>query len=84
MQSQTGNVCVRCGKQRVEVRTWKEHIKGAVLTHTSTACPDAECQKIVDRQFAAQKEKRAVVEREREQRAIANKLASQNKSISLK
>jgi hypothetical protein len=81
MHKQTGNFCIRCGKPRVDVKTWKEHVKGEVLIHTSTTCPDAECQKIIDKQFAAQKEKRKAAEEEREQRIIANKLAAKTRIL---
>jgi hypothetical protein len=81
MQKQTGNLCIRCGKPRIEVKTWKEHLKGEVLIHTSTTCPDAECQKIIDKQFAAQRAKRIEVEKEREQRIIANRLAAKTRVL---
>lgn len=73
MTNQTLNVCTRCGKPRIVVKTWKEYIKGSVLIHTSTACPDAACQKIVDGKLAALKEKREAMEKERMERALAHK-----------
>lgn len=73
MTNQTLNPCIRCGKPRIVVRTWKECIEGSILIHTSTACPDAACQKIVDKKFADEKEKREAVEKERIQRALAHK-----------
>lgn len=73
MTDQILNLCVRCGKPRIVVRTWKECIKGSILIYTSTACPDAACQKIVDKKFADQKEKREAVEKERMKRALAHK-----------
>lgn len=79
MTDQIVNFCVRCGKPRIVVKTWREHVKGSLLIHTTTACPDAACQKIVDRKFAARQEKREAIEEERTQRALASKLASQNR-----
>jgi hypothetical protein len=67
------NLCIRCGKPRKVVKTWKESIKGAITIFTSTACPDAACQKKVDRKLALQKEKRESLEKERIQRAFAHK-----------
>ena len=50
-------VCIRCGKQRVVVKNWKETIGTTVTTYELTVCPDAECQKIVDRELQKKKEK---------------------------
>ncbi len=73
MTDQTLNLCTRCGKPRIVVKTWKEYVKGSVLIHTSTACPDPACQKIVDGKLADQKEKREAMEKERMERALARK-----------
>ena len=67
------NVCTRCGKQRIVVKTWKERIKDSTIIHTSNACPDAACQKIVDGKLAVLKEKREAMEKERIQRTLARK-----------
>ena len=71
------NVCVRCGKKRVEKKTWKEVINGIVLTHTQTACPDPKCQAIVDKQFAIVKSQKAALEEAKIQRTIAKKIDDQ-------
>lgn len=57
--------CIRCGKTRVFFRRWKEKVdgRGAVVTHVETVCPDSECQKIVDAEFAAKREKRMFLEK---------------------
>jgi len=80
MNNSCDNVCIRCGKPRVAKRTWKEHLNGMVLIHTSTVCPDKACQKIVDEQFAIQKRQKEAVEEARTQRSIASKLANQGKT----
>ncbi|MBI4099872.1 hypothetical protein HY440_02590 [Candidatus Microgenomates bacterium] len=53
------NPCVRCGKQRITLRKWKEKIKTASgiseVSYEETICPDPACQKIVE---AKQKELR--------------------------
>lgn len=53
------NPCVRCGKQRITLRRWKEKIKTSAgiseITYEDTICPDPACQKIVE---AKQKELR--------------------------
>lgn len=42
------NLCVRCGKPRIVVRTWEEKLEFTTVTNTEMACPDPECQKMVD------------------------------------
>lgn len=51
------NPCIQCGKQRIERKTWQEKIGTQVITYTSTVCPDADCQKIVDQAIADKKAK---------------------------
>jgi len=59
MQKQQGSLCIRCGKPRVFQKTWKERVGTSVLTYTRSICADASCQKLVDEELAALKEKRA-------------------------
>lgn len=49
---------------RVFGRTWKDKQddKGPIMVHTQMVCPDKECQKIVDAQFEAAREKRVASE----------------------
>lgn len=58
MQKQTENPCIRCGKTRVVAKVWKEYVGKSLVTYTETVCPDPACQKIVEEEFAAQREKR--------------------------
>ena len=58
MQKQKGSPCIRCGKERVFEKTWKEYVGTSLLTYTRSVCADVACQKIVDAQIALQKEKR--------------------------
>ena len=59
MQSVQVSVCIRCGKERVFQKTWKVKTENSVLTYTRSICSDAACQKIVDKELTALKEKRA-------------------------
>ncbi len=68
MDIRPSNPCIRCGKERKVVKTWKENSGNSVLTYTTMVCPDAKCQEIVDRKLAALREKREATERDREQR----------------
>lgn len=73
---------MRCGKQRIVVKTWQEYSGNSLVTYTTTTCPDAACQKIIDRQLASQKEKRETMERDREERrALAKSTAEANKLV---
>jgi hypothetical protein len=80
MKKSTDSVCIRCGKLRIVAKTWKEQTKGGVVVHTLTVCPDPACQKIVEQQFANQKEKRDAIEKDKQDRAAALKIARQKKT----
>ncbi len=45
------NPCIRCGKQRIVVKTKRELINGSWVTTTTTRCPDPDCQRIVEKQL---------------------------------
>lgn len=51
------SVCIRCGKSRIEGKSWTESLNGSKVTYTQTVCPDKECQKIVDKQLLDKKNK---------------------------
>ena len=67
MLKRMGNPCIRCGKERVTVKTWREYIGESLITYTTTTCPDPKCQKIVDEKIAAQVEKRKLLADKRAQ-----------------
>jgi hypothetical protein len=73
MTNPAGNVCIRCGKVRVIAKTWQEQAGNSTLTCSSFVCPDADCQKIVEKQLAKRKEDKENNERERAERALASK-----------
>lgn len=53
------NLCVNCNKPRIDGKTWKEKSGASVVTYTTTICPDADCQQLVDKAIADRKEKSA-------------------------
>lgn len=65
------NPCIRCGKPRIDGKSWKEKIGISVLTYTSTICPDPTCQKIVDQATADRKAKSALLERKKMEAKLA-------------
>lgn len=48
MQKVMSNPCIRCGKERIVVKSWNEQIGLAFTTFTTARCPDDACQKLVD------------------------------------
>lgn len=46
------NPCIRCGKERIDGKSWKEKNGISIITHTKTICPDSQCQKLVDKAIA--------------------------------
>ena len=55
------NPCIRCGKERIDGKSWKEkvvsHFGTSYIVHTETRCPDKECQKIVEAKMDALRKK---------------------------
>lgn len=69
------NLCTRCGKQRVDSKSWTEEITSffgsSVIVHTETVCPDADCQKIVDEKMDALRQRTEDMKVEKEKRKDA-------------
>jgi len=79
------NLCIRCGEQRVPLKTWEERVGNSVITHTTNVCPDAVCQKIVEEEFAVQKAKSDLLDRKRIQaKEERNKLSVANRKLQRK
>lgn len=82
MQMQIKNPCIRCGRERVAVKTWEEKVGNFVLTHTTNVCPDPACQKIVDEQIAARNAKSDLLEKKRaEAKEERIKLSAANREL---
>jgi len=73
------NLCPRCGKARIDGRTWTEEIKTysgtSTVTHTQTVCPDPACQKQVEEKLAFEKAKSDKIKEEFDKRAADKKIA---------
>ncbi len=73
------NPCIQCGKQRIDGKTWKEKSGMSFITYTSTVCPDADCQKIVEKAMADRKEKSAnLIKAKAEAKLAREKLLAAN------
>ena len=51
MQLLVNNPCIRCGKERISVRVYKEKVGESFITHTETSCPDFKCQAVVNKKL---------------------------------
>lgn len=65
------NPCVRCGKERLDGKTWEGKVGASVVTYTLTVCPDADCQKQVDKGIAERKAKTASLLKAKEEAKLA-------------
>lgn len=54
--SNMANICTRCGKERVALKTYTEKVETSMVTYTEFTCPDPECQKIVEEKLAKEKD----------------------------
>lgn len=79
MRTATINPCSRCGKERIVSKTWKEKIQtsfgDSMVVFTENICPDKECQKVVDKELAAQKRSRDKIKSDKEAKLASNKIA---------
>jgi len=55
------NPCVQCGKERIDGKSWKEKNGSSVIEHTSTICPDSDCQKLVEKAIEDRKMKAEIL-----------------------
>ena len=63
-QNKVTNPCIRCGKQRIEISSYKKKEGSFMVTYTKNVCPDPECQKLVDKELNKEKQKRAKIKEE--------------------
>jgi len=81
MTTKYSNPCIRCGKERIVVRTWKEKIYSSIIINTEMACPDKECQKKVDSDNKKQRDRNAAMKLRSSQRAMSRKASKGTKQI---
>ncbi|OGE29624.1 hypothetical protein A2867_02050 [Candidatus Daviesbacteria bacterium RIFCSPHIGHO2_01_FULL_40_11] len=65
------NPCVKCGKERVDGKSWEGKVGSSVVTYTMTICPDSACQKQVEKEIADRKAKSASLLRAKEEAKLA-------------
>jgi hypothetical protein len=76
------SACPRCGKERIIVSSRSEIVCKSEITYTETVCPDAECQKMVEKNLKNDEKKRAVLKDEQEKRLLQRLAAKKALSIS--
>jgi len=63
------NICMRCGRERVEVKVWKEKdAGGSTITVSANECPNSDCQKIVNSTNEKSRNKVIAMKLDREKR----------------
>ena len=72
MNKANSNLCIRCGKQRLVVKTWQEKIGYSLVTTKEMACPDSDCQKKVDQSNEKQRAKHEALKLRSGRRRQAN------------
>ncbi len=75
MKKTYSNPCIRCGKERIVLRSWKEKIGSSVVTNTEMICPDPECQKIVNSENKKQQDKYTAMKLRSAQRVLNREAA---------
>ncbi len=65
------NPCVKCGKERIDGKSWESKVGISVIVHTMTVCPDKECQKQVDQSIAERKAKAVSIQKAKEEAKLA-------------
>lgn len=70
------NPCSRCGKERVDGKSWKGKLGVSVITYTMTVCPDKSCQKEVEKVIAERKAKAASIVKAKEDAKLAREKLS--------
>lgn len=63
-----GNVCPRCGKERVVTRIYKVKTSSGYAHYKATSCSDPECQKVVQSKLNQEAIKRGDIKKEQARR----------------
>jgi hypothetical protein len=81
MNKTYSNPCIRCGKDRIVVKTWEEQAGNSTITNREMACPDPACQKVVDHDNKKQSERNAAMKMKSEQRAQLRRAAKDAEKV---
>ena len=67
------NPCVRCGKPRIDAKSWKEDVGKSLVLFTNSICPDASCQKIVESEIEERRLRKEAIMNKNKQSFSSNK-----------
>lgn len=81
MKKSYSNPCIKCGKERIVVRTWTEKIYDSIITNTEMRCPNPACQKAVDIDNKKSEDKRKALKLKSESRLRQRKISLHDKKI---
>ena len=69
-----GTPCIRCGRTRIFLKKWVDSTgRGEPITHEIYVCPDITCRNIVEADFEAKRQKRFIMESNRNSIRLAKK-----------
>ena len=84
MKTTIQNPCVRCGTERVVIKTYTERICESTVTTTQMKCPNPECQSIVNKEIKTQEDRKEALRQRANQRVLERKSAKKIKPVSSK
>jgi hypothetical protein len=76
----TNTPCIRCGKIRIQSKSWEEEINGSPVTFTLNVCPDPACQKLVDAELKKHSDRIADIQAKSLKRRVTNRRNKKGKS----
>ena len=75
------NPCVRCGKPRIDAKSWKEYVGKSLVLFTNSICPDASCQKIVESEIEERRLRKEAIMNKNKQSFSSNKNLSSAQNL---
>lgn len=69
----SSNPCFRCGKERIELKSWEEKVGTSVIVTKEMICPDPVCQKEVDSENKKARDKSNAMKERQQQRILDKK-----------
>ncbi len=76
MNNSYSNPCIRCGTERITLKTWTEKSSYSTIINVEKICPNPDCQKEVDKDNKKQARKYAEMKLRSENRATNRKAAN--------
>ncbi len=84
MNKRFGNPCIRCGTERVVVKTLEEVVGNSTVINIETVCPNPECQKKVNKDNKKQHDKYIAMKLRHENSMLRRKNATKKSDRTVK